>query len=464
MIFRVLWTLLTVGTFVASRALNLNPSQAIATTIFMSLIYGTLFFWEFRLGFAFFGLSLLLAFKVTDIHHVIQFAGLDIILFLIGMMVVIGFLEERKFFDHIVERLAIWVGPKAYRLMTVMMVAAFISAALVDEVTSIMFMTTTLLLFLKKAKVTVIPFVMMVVFATNIGSSATVVGNPIGVLIAMNAHLTFFDFIRWAFPPAFVSLLVCIPLCFLIFQKPMKELDKRLSEQHVLEKVGKIEEQEEKRFAPDLPLAWLIFGVTILGLILHSHLEGILGLEKNTLLIGVALLMAGICLFISGDKARELVEKRVDWWTLSFFLVLFASVGTLQYVGVTSLLAKWIVDVAGGNPLGILFAFTMAVAVLTAVMDNVLAVATFIPMVHDVGSQGYSTTPIWWGILMGGTFWGNFTLIGSTANIVVAGMLEKRKEGKLTFMTWIVPGAIVSIVTLAVAMTILYFQIPLMPK
>jgi len=459
---KLVWAAMVAGAYLITRWLQLSHDQSVATTVFLSLIFGTLLFWEFRLAFAFFGLATLLTFNVIDIPHVVEFASLDIILFLVGMMTIIGFLEDRKFFDQIVEKLAIWVGPKAYRFMTVMMIAAAVSAALVDEVTSIMFMMTTLLIFLKKARVSAIPFVMMIVFATNIGSSATVVGNPVGVLIAMKAHLSFFDFLRWATPISLIGVAALIPLSFLIFRKPLQELDKNLKEQHVYEHVEKIEEESEKRYGSELPLAWTIFGLTILGLVFHSQLEHLVGLPKNTLLIGVALFMAGLCLFLSGHKARDLIEKRVDWWTLAFFLILFASVGTLKYVGVTDLLAEWIVSISGGNTLFVFLLVAGVVAILTAFMDNILAVATFIPIVSSLALQGFEASPLWWGMLFGGTFFGNATLIGSTANIVAAGMMEKRGAGKFTFMVWIVPGVMVSVITLMIALALLYFQIPLM--
>ena len=176
--------------FVAS-FLGLQFKQQVATTVFLGIICSTLFFWEMRLSFGFIGLTTLLLLGLLDVPHLVEFASLDLILFLIGMMLVIGFLEEKRFFEHVIEALINRVGVNAYRVVAVLMLASFISAALVDEVTSVLFMLTALLHLTTRHKVNPVPFILMVVFATNIGSSATVVGNPIGVMIALRAGLTF---------------------------------------------------------------------------------------------------------------------------------------------------------------------------------------------------------------------------------------------------------------------------------
>ncbi|HAM40952.1 MAG TPA: hypothetical protein DCP69_06350 [Candidatus Omnitrophica bacterium] len=166
---------------------------------------------------------------------------------------------------------------------------------------------------------------------------------------------------------------------------------------------------------------------------------------------------------MSGEQARHLVEKRVDWWTLTFFLFLFASVGTLKQTGVTGVLAERIVALSGGSVPILTTLFAWSSGALTAVMDNVLAVATFVPIVNDVAAQGLPTFPLWWAMLFGSTLLGNLTLIGSTANIVAAGVLERRKLGEIAFVQWIKAGALVAIPTLLLANLLLLAQLSLMP-
>ena len=157
------------------------------------------------------------------------------------------------------------------------------------------------------------------------------------------------------------------------------------------------------------------------------------------------------------------MEKRVDWWTLAFFLMLFASVGTLKQTGVTTVIAQRILETSGGNIPLLVTVFAWSSGALTAVMDNVLAVATYVPIIQEVKAAGIQTFPLRWATLFGCTFLGNLTLIGSTANIVAVGLMERRKLGEITFAQWLRPGFLVAIPTLIVANLLILAQLGLMP-
>ena len=436
-----------------SHLAGFSTTQVLSLAIFFMVIFGTIMYWRFRLSFALLGTSLLLAFGLLDIPHLIEFTGLDIILFLVGMMIFVGHLEENRFFESLVNALIRYVGPRPVLLVVTLMVAGAVSAALVDEVTSILFMTATMIHLTSRFGVNPIPFVIIQVFATNIGSSATVVGNPIGVMIAMRAGLTFQDFLRWASPISLCALLVTIPLSLLYYSKEIREWKQKMIS-------GEWEKREISlgRNSRQWFICLALFIGTIGGLILHAPLEKLIGLQKNALLVGVAMMAAGISLLLERGRARELVEKRIDWWTLTFFMMLFASVGTLKYAGTTEIVAKSLTSWVGGNPKILFVVLTWVIGILTGFMDNVLAVATFIPIVQDIVKTGIDVTPYWWGILFGGTLFGNLTMIGSTANIVAIGIIERQKIGLVTFGQWIIPGVIVSIPTLAIATLLIYLQ------
>jgi len=186
--------------------------------------------------------------------------------------------------------------------------------------------------------------------------------------------------------------------------------------------------------------------------------------------------MGCVVLILRRDHARELVERRVDWWTLSFFMMLFASVGTLEHTGVTRVIAQKLIHATGDNSFALISIVGWATGWLSAFLDNVLAVATFMPVIHDVrvtwaaqhpASPGYPAA-IYWLMLFGGTFMGNMTVIGSTANIIAVGVLEKRGHGVVRFGEWFKIGLIVSLVSMAIATVLLAaqtkgFSTPLLP-
>ena len=228
-----------------------------------------------------------------------------------------------------------------------------------------------------------------------------------------------------------------------------------------IEKAGEKAIEEGRVNRKEFRLASIVFGITIAGLIFHHQMEHLLDLPKNTLLLGFPFLMASVALLLEREKARELVEKRVDWWTLAFFLLLFASVGTLRYVGVTDRIATGLKALAGTNPVLLLALILGISAVLTAFLDNILVVATFIPILMDLGASGIPIGALWWALLFGGTLGGNATMIGSTANIVAIGMLEKERH-QIRFGQWLGPGLAVTLPTLLIAFLWLLAQLPLL--
>ena len=207
----------------------------------------------------------------------------------------------------------------------------------------------------------------------------------------------------------------------------------------------------------------LLFLGTLTGLILHTQVEHLLGLKKNTLLIGVALVGAGISLLLAKDRAGELIERRVDWWTLLFFMFLFASVGSLKYTGVIDIFSSKISAFTGNNLLWTLIVIMLFAGILSAMLDNVLAVAIMIPIIeHLISLNPTSSLSMWFITLFSATFFGNLTFIGSTANIVALGVLQKRGIGHLSLKEWIVPGILVTVSTIIVAFLLVIVQIPLM--
>ena len=456
----IIYAAIIILTCVLLCSVGFSRDQILSSAIFLVIVCGTLFYWKFRLTFAFAGIAALLAANLLDVEHLIEHAGLDIILFLVGMMCLVGYLEEKRFFEYVIAKAVDRIGHHAHVLMAVLMVFATFSAALVDEVTSILFMMATMFHLTRRYDVSPIPFLLMIVFATNIGSSATAVGNPIGVMIALRGHLSFMDFLRWATPITLVCLAVCTPLCFFLFRRAIHELSRHMKQER--KEVHELAHVAYRK--KDITVCWILFLATIGFLVAHHLLEEILGLKKNTLLLGTALAAGSMAILLNAKNARDFFTRRVDWWTLTFFMALFASVGTLKYTGVTDRIAQGMISTAGGNPAVLFTAFSGAISLLTGFMDNVLAVATFIPILSDIERTGIFTYPFWWGMLFGGTLYGNLTVIGSTANIVAMGMLEREYDKHVTFMTWLKPGFIVSTVTLVVALLLIYAQIPLMPK
>jgi len=322
-------------------------------------------------------------------------------------------------------------------------------AALVDEVTSILFITALMLDLCDYYEVNPVNYIISVVLATNIGSSWTVLGNPIGILIALRSGLTFEDFIQTAFPIGLISL-ASLMVIILLWQRNdlhllgQKVEDKtRANEEGFLDQWAKI--KDRKFFLGSAA----IFVLVIIGLALHHRMELVLELEHNTLLVAIAILGAGIVMLWKRAQARELLMRDVDWWTLIFFMFLFAKAGCLKYVGLTDIIAASLYQLGRGSLLILIPIILWVSGFTSAACDNVLVVATFIPILQDLTLQ-LNTPILWWALLLGSCYGGNMTMVGSTANIVALGILEDRKGIHMTLGYWIKIGLLGSVIPMAI--------------
>ena len=430
------------------RNIGLSPHQAISVSIFSVSILGTLFFWDFRLTFAFLGTAILLITNTIDLDHLIRFASLEVILFLIGMMVLVGLLKDSGFFAWIVMLILRIKNLTAAKFIVLVSVISALLACAVDEVTSIVFVTAAIFEICDYFDVEPTPFLMIAIFATNIGSSGTVLGNPIGILIASKSGLTFEDFIFKAFPIMLVCLGVLIPIVMFWYKKQLRELDEKmkvLGANDILIKLISVPPEKKLR------IALFIFGATLFSIALHHRLEVLLNLPPNTVLLALPLISSGCVMAWQWQKARSFIEKDVEWWTLLFFLLLFAQAGTLKYTGATDVLAQRLIGITANSMTLLTGTLLWISAIGSSILDNVVLVAALIPVVQSFKDLNMSTQPLWWALLFGGCFGGNITLVGSTANIVALGILEKEKKIRMNFFRWFGVGLVVGTVTTAIA-------------
>lgn len=439
---------------VASGALNLT--QSIACAVFIAIIFGTLFFWTFRLAIAFLGLAVLIFSNSLNIARFVESSSLEVIMFLVGMMIIVGALRDLGFFTWIVQLIVAMPNLTGKKFIAVTAVASSLLACAVDEVTSIIFVSTLIFQVCDRLKLDPTPYILIAVLCTNVGSAGTMMGNPVGIYIGTKAMLSFGDFMCWAFPMMLVALAVVTALTMFCYRKDLAEFDKRL----------------QARLAQGLTLAPTVkvpykAGLTLLilttcAIASHHQLESTFNLSPNSVLLVAPLVCSGIVMICKPNRARHYVEKEVDWWTLIFFMLLFAIAGTLEFTGVDQVMAKFFAGIAGTEVTTLVpFIFSVS-AVGSAFVDNVIFVAAFCPVIEQLGVS-IKDMPLWWALLFGACFGGNITMIGSTANIVALGMLEKKSASRMTFFRWFKIGALCSIVSGAVVITGILLLNNLMP-
>ncbi len=423
---------------------GLSSHQATSVAIFCVSIMGTLLFWTFRLTFAFLGTSILLITQTIDVDNLIKSSSLEVILFLVGMMVIVGFLKDAGFFAWLVSLILRIRNLTAEKFLILISVISALLACAVDEVTAIIFIIAAILEICDYFEVNPAPFLIISVLATNIGSSGTVLGNPIGIIIATKSGLTFEDFLVKAFPLMLVCLFVTIAILNIWFRKTLIELDHKIKEFGANDMLIKLISVPPER---ELKIGLAIFGATLCAISLHRRMELFWGLQHNTVLLVLPLISSGGIMAWKWKKAREYIEKDVDWWTLLFFLLLFAQAGTLKFTGATDVFAQKISMLVRSNST-LLTGFVLWTSTIgSSILDNVVLVAAFIPIIQSLQEIGFNIQALWWALLFGGCLGGNITMIGSTANIVALGILEKERNAKVSFLRWLKVGFVVGVIT-----------------
>ena len=442
--------LICISLLVAFAGLKAGFSVHQATTagVFCMSILGTLFFWDLRLSFVFFGSGILLVTRAVDLENFLKFASLDVILFLIGMMILVGMLNEAGLILWVIMRLFSIKGINGSKLFVLLMAVSAFSSSLMGEVASIIIMAKIILAISDFFDMDPTPLVIPAVLATNIGSSATVLGNPIGVLIAARGKLTFEDFLVKAMPITLIVLIMVIFILFLWYRRYIAELDEKLvslGENKIF--LSLISIPADSKVKTSLS----IFIFTLISIVLHRRLELLFGLEENTLLLMLPIIFAGIVLLYRRDKVRYYIEHEIEWFSILFFLFLFAQAGVIKYSGISDFFADKLIAIVGMQPKLLSGLMLYSSGILSSVLDNTVVVASYIPMVQSLGSLQVYIKPLWWAILFGACYGGNITVIGSTANMIAVDILDKQANKKVNFFEWLKIGLVVGIVSMTIA-------------
>lgn len=445
--------LITISIAILLTMLGLNLRQTIVLSIFTLEIIGIILYWELKLAFAIAGVFLLFLTGALNMEYFAKFIYVDVLLFLLCMMIIVKYLEDRGFFELMIFYLTSKVR-NAYILLVSLMLMTALFSSLVGVITAALFMVPIILKLTLRYHVNSIPFILMVVFAANTGSGATPVGSPVGVMFALRAGLSFSEFIRWSAPISYFSLIVIMLYCFKSFSGDLRELNERMKLVR-----GTSSSQEFPFNKKEVLKCALLMASIIISIALHHDIEEFLELERGTALIISAMGGAFIVLFMERGRIRDIIEVGVDWYTLLFFAFLFSSVGALEHVGVNEVLSYGVLSICGKEPIQLLILLSCSCGILSAFLDNVLVVAFFISVVRELQAMGINAYSLWWGVLFAATYFGNATIIASTANIVAVSILESRKAGRITFIQWAKYGFIVSAISLLTALALLYVQI-----
>jgi Na+/H+ antiporter NhaD/arsenite permease-like protein len=320
----------------------------------------------------------------------------------------------------------------------VLAVVTAVLSAFLDNVTTVILMVPVTFLIADTLRVSPVPFLLTQVMASNVGGAATLIGDPPNILIGSAADLSFVDFVYNLAPVVLLALPVVLAYLYFAFRRELCHSKGAEEDVRTLDAEGAIRDKVLLR------KSLLVIGVVILAFFLH----GLLHLEVATIaLLGAAALV----LYARSDM--EDVLRDVEWPTLLFFVGLFVLVGGLETTGVMGRVAELLTAFDASSAI-MAVAIIWGSAVASGVVDNIPFTATMIPVIRELAqAQGLSQTevrPLWWALALGADFGGNATLIGASANVVVAGMSERAGE-KISFLRFMAYGVPVTVISLAVA-------------
>ena len=418
---------MTQGVAAAANQIVMGPSFWIATTIFL-LAYA-LIIWDkiHKTILAVFGAALLIVIGIVTQEEAFHSTDLgvdwNVIFLLVSMMVIINIMKPTGCFEYLAIKSAKVAKGQPFMIMAIFSTVTAVVSAFLDNVTTVLLIAPVTLLICQALELDIVPFLITEAIASNIGGTATLIGDPPNIMIASKAQLDFMSFVYHLTPVIIIILIAYIISIKFIFGKQL------VVKEDLRQRVMAMNENDAIKDPVLLKKSLIVLTVTMTGFVLH----GMLHLEPAT----IALFGAGLLLLVSGIKDPHYVLAEAEWSSLFFFIGLFIIIGAVVKVGLIKWMAIKVLELTQGNLLGTSMIVLWFSAFASAFIDNIPYVATMNPLIIDMAKQLWPNLsgiellhhpdlmPMWWSLALGACLGGNGTAIGASANVVVVGMAEK---------------------------------------
>jgi Na+/H+ antiporter NhaD/arsenite permease-like protein len=385
------------------------------------------------------GAAVMLAIGASDFEKAFYShdTGIDwnVIFLLLGMMIIVSIIHRTGLFEYLAIKAAQFSKGDPKKSLVYLAILTAVASAMLDNVTTILLAIPMTFVVCKKLSVTPVPFILVQVFASNIGGAATLIGDPPNIIIASKAGLSFNWFLTHMLPLVVVVLIVMLPVWVFMFRNSLvnSPADKAA--------IMKLDANQFLQNTKLLKKSLLVLTLVLIAFALHTvtHMEPAV----------IALFGAGVLVAISGLKPKDYLPE-VEWSTLVFFMGLFIMVGALVNVGALAKFAEFLKDQFGGNLATASYSILGISAVLSGIVDNIPYVASMVPVVSELNAAIGAANPnaLWTALAFGADFGGNATIIGASAN-VVAIALAKRQGIEISFWQFAKYGIITTLISVA---------------
>ncbi len=400
------------------------------------------------------GAGLMITLGVINQETAIRGIDFNTLGLLTGMMVIVSITSRSGVFQFV----AIWSAKKVearpWGILLMLSLVTALFSALLDNVTTVLLVAPVTLLITEELRVDPYPFLFAEIFSSNIGGTATLIGDPPNIMIGSSVGLSFNDFLINLAPITPLIMLITMVIIYFIWGRAMQA-----SEEARLQ-VMQFKEREAITDVPLLKRSLFVLALVIAAFVLAHPL----GLEPATIaMFGAALLLLLANFGYDAEEQSENVHHTfgdVEWVTIFFFVGLFIVVAGIEHAGLLSLLANWVIEMTGGEMSITAISILWVSSVVSALVDNIPFVATMIPMIESMaptfGGEEF-LMPLWWSLALGACLGGNGSLIGASANLIVAGFAE-RAGHRIRFLPFMLMAFPLMIMSIVIANVYLYLR------
>lgn len=375
-------------------------------------------------------------------HYFINFIDFNVIFLLVSMMVIVSITTRSGVFNWIANELLKFTKGHPIKVLCALGLFTAVTSAFLDNVTTVILIMPITFAIAKKLDIDPIPFLLTEIFSSNVGGTATLIGDPPNIIIGSAGGLSFIDFIKELTPVILVIMCVVLTVLAFIFKKKLH------ASQDKMDEVAKIDNSHTITDKALMIRSTLILTLVILGFMLHdvTHIETCV----------VAMLGASILLIF--EKPNEILQD-VEWNTIFFFIGLFIIIGGLEASGGIKLMAEWILKVTQGSQAATSMIILWASGVISGIIDNIPYTATMAPMLVEIEKTMGATYayPLWWALSLGACLGGNMTIIGAAANVIVSENAAKSGH-PISFMRFLKYGVGVVAISLLISTAYIYLR------
>ncbi len=373
-------------------------------------------------------------------YYFVSFIDFNVIFLLVSMMIIVNISTRSGVFNWIANELLKFTKGHPVPIFCVLALFTAVTSAFLDNVTTVILIMPVTFFIARSLDINPFPLLIGEVFASNIGGTATLIGDPPNIIIGSAAGLSFMDFVRVLTPVIALILITVIGILAFIFRAGLKTTEEKMQE------VANIDNSKTIKDKRLLVRSVLVLGLVILGFVTHdiTHIETCVAA------------MVGASVLLLFEKPTEIL-KDVEWNTIFFFIGLFIIIGGVEASGGIKLMAEWILKVTQGSQTATSMLILWASGIISGIIDNIPYTATMSPMLVEIQkTMGVNyTVPLWWCLSLGACLGGNMTMIGAAANVIVSE--NAAKEGfKIGFMQFMKYGVIVVGISLAISSAYIY--------